>query len=527
MRSPDTNATIANSNIAAAAVTAKEKIKSLDNLCRILDQERKTNKRIVLCHGVFDLMHIGHIRHFEEAKKNGDILVVTLTPDIYVNKGPHRPVFPEMLRAETLAALHCVDYVAINNTPMAIDLIKILRPNFYVKGKEYQKDEDDITGGIILEREAVESVGGKLVFTDDIVFSSSNLINRHWPVFSPELSAYLAKFGMLHSAGEINGYFEKMRPLKVLTIGEAIIDEYIYCSAIGKSSKEPMLAVKCSSSEKFAGGILAVANNMASFSDNVSILSFLGDRESHEDFIRERLKENINTIFLTRNNSPTIVKKRFIESYFFHKLLAVYTINDSELEQADDELLCTKLSEIIPEFDIVVVVDFGHSVISKQAAKVICDKAKFLAVNTQSNAGSLGYQTIYKYSRADYVCITENEFRLETRSRVGDIKDAVPQLATDLKAKHVVITRGKNGCLCYGGEEGFVEVPAMAGEVIDRMGAGDSFLSVTSMAAAIKAPLEVIGFIGNAVGAQAVATVGHRESINKVSLSKFITSLLQ
>src|SRR5262249_19501748 len=154
-------------------------------------------------------------------------------------------------------------------------------------------------------------------------------------------------------------------------------------------------------------------------------------------------------------------------------------------------------------------------------------KARFLAINTQSNAGNLGYQSIYKYCCADYVCITEDEARLEMRQRKGELKSIVTTLARDLSASRVVITRGKGGCICYSDEQGFVEVPSVAGQVVDRVGAGDAFLSVTSLAAALTAPLEVLGLIGNAVGAQAVATVGHRESISRVQLTKFLTSLLK
>ena len=512
---------------AATASATADKIRELEALAQIVQSHKVRGEHVVLCHGVFDLLHIGHIRHFEQAKKEGEVLIVTLTPDQHVNKGPHRPAFSQTLRAEAIAALNCVDYVAISRWPMAIDLIKLLKPSFYVKGSDYEDPEKDVTGGIALEREAVESIGGQLVFTDDIVFSSSALINRHLPIFTKELSEYLDRFSSQYSADDVVHYFDMMRPLKVLAIGEAIIDEYNYCEAIGKSSKEPMLAVKHLSSEKFAGGSLALANNVANFSENVGIVSFVGDSDKEEDFVRESLQPAIKARLLRRRNSPTIVKKRFIESYFFTKLLEVYAINDAALDETDNETLCTTLAEILPQYDAVIVVDFGHSMLTPEAARIICDKARFLAVNTQSNAGSLGYQSIYKYSRADYVCITENEARLEARDRNGDLKTIMPKLAKGLSCGRVVVTRGKTGCICYGTDEGFLEMPAVAGQVVDRMGAGDAFLSVTSLAAALQAPLEVIGFIGNAVGAQAVATVGHRESINRATLSKFITSLLK
>ena len=134
----------------------KDKIKDLDELAVLLKQEQAQGRKVIMCHGVFDLLHIGHIRHFEQAREYGDILVVSTTPDRFVNKGPGRPVFNEMLRAEAIAALGCVDYVAINRWPLAVEAIELLRPNFYVKGSDYNDPDDDRSGGIILEEAAID-----------------------------------------------------------------------------------------------------------------------------------------------------------------------------------------------------------------------------------------------------------------------------------------------------------------------------------------------------------------------------------
>jgi len=167
-----------------------DKVKEIEELATVLTSLR-TEKKIVLCHGDFDLLHIGHIRRFEQAKRLEDVLVVTVTPDRYVNKGPHRPVFSEDLRAEAIAALDCVDYVTINKWPTAVEAIQLLRPDFYVKGSDDRETEKDHTGGITLEEAAIKSVGGQLVFTDDITLSSSGLINRYLPVFPTEVRDYL------------------------------------------------------------------------------------------------------------------------------------------------------------------------------------------------------------------------------------------------------------------------------------------------------------------------------------------------
>ncbi len=158
------------------------KVVSLTELTKICDQARATGKKVVQCHGVFDLLHPGHIRHLAEAKSLGDVLVVTLTKDQYVNKGPGRPAFSDPLRAESLAALADVDYVAVNETPTAVEAIRLLKPTFYVKGADYEERSGDITQGILAEEQAVKESGGQIHFTHDITFSSTKILNSTFGV---------------------------------------------------------------------------------------------------------------------------------------------------------------------------------------------------------------------------------------------------------------------------------------------------------------------------------------------------------
>ena len=151
----------------------------LDALARELHNLRRAGKKIVLCHGCFDLMHPGHIRHFQAAKKMGDVLVVTVTPDIYVDKGPGRPIFTQDLRTQCIAALECVDYAAINRWPTAEQLLRLLRPDIYVKGQEFENLEDK-TGKLQKELEVVREIGAEIRFTHEVVFSSTKLINQYF-----------------------------------------------------------------------------------------------------------------------------------------------------------------------------------------------------------------------------------------------------------------------------------------------------------------------------------------------------------
>ena len=108
-----------------------KKILSTESLIKVIRNLKSNKKIIVQCHGVFDLIHIGHIKHFETAKKSGDVLVVSVTSDKYVNKGPDRPVFKEEHRAEFISSINTVDYVYINRSEIAIPAIKLIKPSFF------------------------------------------------------------------------------------------------------------------------------------------------------------------------------------------------------------------------------------------------------------------------------------------------------------------------------------------------------------------------------------------------------------
>ena len=138
---------------------------------------KKKNKKIIHCHGVFDVIHLGHINHFKKAKSLGDILIVTVTADEFVNKGPNRPIFPLDIRMELLANLEFIDLVCPNHSQSAVPAINKLKSDIYCKGKDYKNNSSDISGQIKLEKKAVNSFGGKIFYTDDEILSSSKIIN--------------------------------------------------------------------------------------------------------------------------------------------------------------------------------------------------------------------------------------------------------------------------------------------------------------------------------------------------------------
>lgn len=504
----------------------QNKLRSLEELQKIVSDLKTGEKRVVHCHGVFDVLHIGHIRHFEQAKKYGEALIVTITPDEYVNKGPHKPVFNQEIRMEVLASLDIVDYVAINKWPTATNAIKFLKPTFYVKGIEYRNIEDDYSQGIIAEKDAINEVGGQLVFTDDLVFSSSALINRYMNVFTKEAENFLIELSKKYNQKEIINYLEQIKKLKILIIGEAIIDEYCYGKAIGKAGKEPILALKYLKTEKFAGGTLAIANHLSNFCDNVSLFTLLGERNTQKDFIDNNLNKKIKSFFYYKRDSPTIVKRRFIEEVpDLRKLLEFYEFNDSNLDYDQTKEVSANLEKILPDYDVVIIADFGHGMLNETLISLISKKSKFLAINTQVNAGNMGYNIISKYPKANYICLDERELRLECLDKKSEIKELLPAVAKKVSCDKILVTQGGQGCIIFSSNN-IKKIPAFSNNVVDTMGAGDAFLSITSPLVALNAPIEIIGFIGNAVGALKIKIIGNKEPIEKATLYKYIKSLM-
>jgi len=503
------------------------KIRKIDELAEILEKLRSRKKRIVCCHGVFDLLHIGHIRYFSQARQRGDILVVTITPDRYVDKGPDRPAFAEILRAEAVASLDCVDYVAINEWPTAEETLRRLRPDVYVKGSEYKDISSDRTGKIADEKKVVDEIGAELAFTEDIVFSSTNLINRYLSSRPAEVDKYLKLFSQRHTLDDILKTVDRMRDLKVLVVGDIIIDEYQFCEAIGKSSKDPALVLKHESSDLFAGGVLAVANHIANFADSVSLVSVIGENEGHEEFIRSQLNGNISSRFFVQPCAPTIVKRRFVDGYSFNKLFEVYVMDDSGLPPEQDCEMCKCLQRRLEECDLVIAADFGHGAISRNAVQLLSKSQAFLAVNTQANAGNRGFHTITRYSRADYASIADHELKLETRNGGQTLREDMQDISETIGCHQFVVTLGRRGCAVYSRKGGFVKVPAFAGAVVDRVGAGDAFFAITSLASKLDVDNEVVGFLGNIAGSIAVEVIGNKKSIEKGNVEKYVTSLMK
>ena len=501
---------------------------SFGEISEIADEHKRKGQKVVLCLGVFDLVHPGHIRHLQEAKANGDVLIVSVTANRFVNKGPDRPVFNQDLRMESVAAIECVDYVVLNDHSGGIDMINAVKPSYYVKGIEYKDEDQDVTDKIRLEREAVEKHGGEIIYTDDIVFSSSKLLNNYFNDSTKEFRTFIKNFKSQYSASEIQDVVESFKDLKVLVIGDAIIDEYVYTKPLGVSGKGTHLVARCEDSEIFLGGSFAVAQHIAAFSPNTTLLTAVGD-DFDSDQLAGNLLPTINQKFLKLHDRQTLVKRRYVlkDGDHLNKLFETYSSNDLLLGASENKQIMQYLEEFGNEFDLILVSDFGNGLINSQLSHVISNLKPFLAINTQINSGNRGYHVVTKYDRANYISLNEPEMRLTVHDLYTDLGEIASKLSQTMDCKHISVTQGVKGVAVYSEKYGFEQIPALTHKVVDRVGAGDSYLSLSSLAFAQNCSQKVASFLGSCAAAMDVQIVGNKKCIEKAPFLKYVATLLK
>jgi rfaE bifunctional protein kinase chain/domain/rfaE bifunctional protein nucleotidyltransferase chain/domain len=499
-----------------------------EEIIETLGQERALGKKIVLCLGVFDLVHPGHIRHLQEAKSFGDILVVAITANQYVNKGPDRPVFSQDLRIESVAAIECVDYVILNDHAGGVEMIDLVKPDYYVKGVEYKELSQDVTGKILDEKRAVERHNGELVYTNDIVFSSSKLLNTYFNEATKEFRNFIHNFKSSYNCNDVIHFVEQLKTLNVLVIGDAIIDEYVYVQPLGVAGKGTHLVARCQEKDQFLGGAFAVANHAADFAGSVTLLTAIGEEKDRPN-LNHHLHKNIKKELVVLHDTTTLVKRRYVQrdGENLSKLFETYSSNDQLLNESQTQQIENYLDRHGNEFDLIIVCDFGNGFLNGALNKKISSLTPFLAINTQINSGNRGYHVVTKYSRADYISLNEPELRLTAHDLYSDLGEIILNVSKNMSSSSMSVTQGVKGATVYSEKEGFIQIPALTHKVVDRVGAGDSYLTLSALAFAKGSDINIAGFLGSAAAAMDVQIVGNKKSIEKIPLLKYITTLLK
>ena len=491
---------------------------------------RGEGRRLVQCHGTFDLVHPGHIVHLQDAAKLGDFLVVTVTEGKHVNKGPGRPYFNDALRTRSLAALECVDYVVLIPHAAAVEAIEAVKPHVYCKGTEYADPGRDVTGNILDDVATVQKHGGEVRYLGDIVFSSTRLINRHFQTGNPEVAEFCGHLRSRYSPQDFLEAVNGFGNLRVLVVGDTIFDRYSFVKVQGLTSKNRIISGRFLEEETQAGGALAVYRHIRQFTERVRLVSLLGTEPWLEGTLRQHLPEDADAT-IRDAGFVSIIKQRYVEPVSegkdLSKLFAVNYINAQPPGPEVIRWVVERLENETKNCDLVVLADFGHGLMQAAVRDFLQDRGVFLALNCQTNSNNHGFNIITRqYHRADIFTLDEQELLLSCGHRHVDFGKELEKLRGQLKAQAGWLTRGAVKTLGVDSQGATAACPPLGDDVLDTVGAGDAFFSVVSLAAAKGLPVDLTTFLGQLAGAQAVKIVGNREPISKPVLLKSGMALL-
>ena len=515
---------------AGVAPSPQSKVVAFEDAAALCSDLRKQGKVIVHCHGTFDLIHPGHIVHFEEAKALGDVLIVTVTGEKLVNKGPGRPYFNDQLRSRWLAALWCVDYVVVVPYPAAVEIIECVRPNFYCKGREYADPMTDLTNNIGDDILAVQRVGGEIRYLGSILFSSTKLLNKHFDPYPPEVKRFLSVVAKECPPARFRQIVDGFSKLKVLVIGDIIFDKYSTVEVQGLTSKNRILSGRFVTEEIQAGGALAVYRHLREFTPHVKLIGLAGTEPWLESTLGGFIEPEGDEI-IRSPDFTTVVKQRFVEPRIEGKELAkLFSVNYLNKRMPGEDLqraLVERIAGQIADYDLVLVMDFGHGVMEDLVREFVQDKAPYLAVNCQTNSNNHGFNIINRrYRRADVFTLDQTELNLAVGRREIDFGQELTALAQHLGSSYAWLTRGAHETLGRNCVKDITACPPLDHSVVDTVGAGDAFCAVACLAAASRVPLNVATFMGQLAGAQAIKIVGNTEPIRKSRLLKGGVSML-
>ena len=276
------------------------------------------------------------------------------------------------------------------------------------------------------------------------------------------------------------------------------------------------------------GGAAALAENISNFTKNVSLLTMLGEKKEYLNFIKRKLSKNINFQYICKKNSPTILKRRFLDDINKNTVLGVYNLNDKILDLNQENKLLNKIKDVIKKFDLVIVSDYGHGFITKKVADLICKNSKYLALNAQVNAANIGYHSMRNYKNIDCVIINATELRHEMRNKDSKIETLMKSLSIKLNINNLIVTRGSLGSILFNKNvQKYFYSDAYAKTVVDKIGSGDTMLSLVSLSLRHGLNSDISLLLSSLGAAQSVETIGNKHSLNKHKVLRHLENILK
>ncbi len=454
--------------------------------------------------GNFNILHPGHLRLIRFAKELGNKLIVGVYSDKIAGS---LALISEDLRLETIKSISWVDEAFIIENSL-FEVIDLLRPEFIVKGKEHELEFNP-------ESKILEKYGGKIVFSSgENVFSSFDLIQKEVKQIVKQKLFFPEEFIKRHQFDreKLIKITEKFSNLKIIVIGDTIVDEYVSCDPLGMSQEDATIVVTPFESKKYIGGAAIVAAHASGLGATVSYLSITGNDDSSV-FVKDNLaNENVNCFLLCDESRPTTLKQRFRAK---NKTL----LRLSHLHQgAISKILQDKLFEIvknnIKNCSLLVFSDFNYGVLPDDLVERITNLAKennvLLVADSQSSSqiGDVG-----RFNEMNLITPTEREARLSIRDNESGLIVLAEKIKIKSNAKNVLLKIGEEGVIIHSENlnDGWItdRIPALNPNAVDVSGAGDSMLITTSMALASNASIWESALLGSIAAGIQVSRVGN------------------
>ena len=484
-----------------------KKIIEIKKLKKILGNRPRKNK-VILCHGNFDVVHPGHVRHLTYAKSKAKILFVSITADAFIKKGVYRPFVPEDIRAQNLAAFEMVDYVIIDNNEKPLKILNILKPDFFAKGFEYSSGH--MPPATQEESKVVESFGGQMIFTPgDVVYSSTKILN----LSQPKIQNY--KLIDLMSRNKISfdllkDSLKKLKNIKIHVVGDTIVDSYTRTNLIGGNTKTPTPSVLFQEKNDYIGGAGIVAKHLKSAGANVTFTTILGNDDLKDFVIDDLKKSNIQLNTIIDDTRPTTNKNTILSDIY--KLLKVDKVDNQPISEKNLNKIKFFIRKI--KCDAIIFSDFRHGIFNKTSVPELIKSIKKGVFKVADSQVATRWGNITDFKNFDLITPNEKEARFSLADQDSSISVLTRELVKLTKFKNLILKLGERGLVSVankGLQSKAITLPSFASKVVDSTGTGDALLAYSTLSLIVTKSIIKASILGSVAAACACETDGNIE----------------
>jgi rfaE bifunctional protein kinase chain/domain len=485
----------------------RRKIKTREEL-RALIGPRPRDRKVIMCHGTFDLVHPGHIRHLMYARGMGDVLIASLTADVHISKAHYRPFVPQQLRAMNLAALEVVDYVIIDSQATPLENLAYLQPDYFAKGYEYT--DGGVHPRTQEEIDVISAYGGEIIFTPgDVVFSSSRFIEEAPPNIGLEKLLVLMESEQI-TFDTLRHALDRCRGLRVHVLGDTIVDTYFYCTLIGAStSKTPTLSVRLDEQVDFAGGAAVVSRHLRAAGADVTFSTVLGN-DAHRDFVlAEMAAHGVHCLPVIDPTRPTTQKGAYIADGY--RLLKVDRVDSRPI--AEKIVAQFKADLERAEVDAYVFSDFRHGIFSRGTIPDLTASLRSGPLRVADSQVASRWGNILDFHGFDLITPNEKEARFSLADQDSVIRPLAMELYKRAGCQTLILKLGERGIITYREASpevrAFFTVSTFVEKLVDAVGAGDALLAYATLTMRATGSPVVASIVGSMAAAVACEQDGN------------------